>query len=403
MQREGKQLEASLDALLSQVADLKNSLGSFIYKLENEYDRLTWPSVLDSFALLSGQLNTLNKVLKHEKTPLFRNQVIIPLVLSPDRDEDLMRQTEGRVPVFSHEVVPDHLRTKPDPEVEEQEKQLTTDAARIGADVAQREEKQLEASLDALLSQVADLKNSLGSFIYKLENEYDRLTWPSVLDSFALLSGQLNTLNKVLKHEKTPLFRNQVIIPLVLSPDRDEDLMRQTEGRVPVFSHEVVPDHLRTKPDPEVEEQEKQLTTDAARIGADVAQKQIQSLNKMCSNLLEKISKEERESESGGLRPNKQTFNPADTNALVAAVAFGKGLSNWRPSGSSGSGQPGQPGTGTILTGASGLQQVQMTGAPSQQQSILSGVQMAQAGQPGKMPSGIKTNIKSASMHPYQW
>ncbi|XP_032286986.1 mediator of RNA polymerase II transcription subunit 8 isoform X2 [Phoca vitulina] len=260
----------------------------------------------------------------------------------------------------------------------------------------QREEKQLEASLDALLSQVADLKNSLGSFIYKLENEYDRLT------CFALLSGQLNTLNKVLKHEKTPLFRNQVIIPLVLSPDRDEDLMRQTEGRVPVFSHEVVPDHLRTKPDPEVEEQEKQLTTDAARVGADAAQKQIQSLNKMCSNLLEKISKEERESESGGLRPNKQTFNPADTNALVAAVAFGKGLSNWRPSGSSGPGQPGQPGAGTILAGASGLQQVQMAGAPSQQQPLLSGVQMAQTGQTGKMPSGIKTNIKSASMHPYQ-
>ncbi|KAB1268742.1 Mediator of RNA polymerase II transcription subunit 8 [Camelus dromedarius] len=144
--------------------------------------------------------------------------------------------------------------------------------ALVTANQSLREEKQLEASLDALLSQVADLKNSLGSFIYKLENEYDRLTWPSVLDSFALLSGQLNTLNKVLKHEKTPLFRNQVIIPLVLSPDRDEDLMRQTEGRVPVFSHEVVPDHLRTKPDPEVEEQEKQLTTDAARIGADAAQ-----------------------------------------------------------------------------------------------------------------------------------
>uniref|UniRef100_A0A5F8GME3 Mediator of RNA polymerase II transcription subunit 8 n=1 Tax=Monodelphis domestica TaxID=13616 RepID=A0A5F8GME3_MONDO len=129
-------------------------------------------------------------------------------------------------------------------------------------------------------------------------------------------------------------------------------MKKRTEGQVPVFSHEVVPDHLRTKPDPEVEEQEKQLTADAARIGTDAAQKQIQTLNKMCSNLLEKISKEERESESGGLRQNKQTFNPTDTNALVAAVAFGKGLSNWRP--------------------------------------------------PGKMPSGIKTNIKSASMHPYQ-
>ncbi|XP_025952586.1 mediator of RNA polymerase II transcription subunit 8 isoform X2 [Dromaius novaehollandiae] len=266
----------------------------------------------------------------------------------------------------------------------------------------QREEKQLELTLEALISQVADLKNSFVSFIYKLENEYDRLTWPSVLDSFALLSGQLNTLNKVLKHEKTPLLRNQVIIPLVLSPDRDEEIMRQTEGRVPVFSHEVVPDHLRTKPDPEVEEQEKQLITDAARISPDVAQKQIQSLNKMCSNLLEKISKEERESESGGLRQNKQTFNPADTNALVAAVAFGKGLSNRRPPGSGASVQSGQPGAGAIIAGASGMQQVPMSGAPAQQQPMLAGVQMTQAGQPGKMPSGIKTNIKSASMHPYQ-
>ncbi|XP_025942672.1 mediator of RNA polymerase II transcription subunit 8 isoform X2 [Apteryx rowi] len=249
---------------------------------------------------------------------------------------------------------------------------------------SRREEKQLELTLEALISQVADLKNSLVSFIYKLENEYDRLTWPSVLDSFALLSGQLNTLNKVLKHEKTPLLRNQVIIPLVLSPDRDEEIMRQTEGRVPVFSHEVVPDHLRTKPDPEVEEQEKQLITDAARISPDVAQKQIQSLNKMCSNLLEKISKEERESESGGLRQNKQTFNPADTNALVAAIAFGKGLSNRRPPGSGASVQSGQPGAGAIIAGASGMQQVPMSGAPAQQQPMMAGVQMTQAGQPGR-------------------
>uniref|UniRef100_K7G1C2 Mediator of RNA polymerase II transcription subunit 8 n=1 Tax=Pelodiscus sinensis TaxID=13735 RepID=K7G1C2_PELSI len=265
-----------------------------------------------------------------------------------------------------------------------------------------REEKQLELSLEALISQVADLKNSLVSFIYKLENEYDRLTWPSVLDSFALLSGQLNTLNKVLKHEKTPLMRNQVIIPLVLSPDRDEEIMRQTEGRVPVFSHEVVPDHLRTKPDPEVEEQEKQLITDATRISADAAQKQIQSLNKICSNLLEKISKEERESESGGITLEWRPFNPADTNALVAAVAFGKGLSNRRPPGSGGPVQASQPGASAILAGASGIQQVQMSGASSQQQPMLGGVQMPQAGQPGKIPSGIKTNIKSASMHPYQ-
>lgn len=85
-----------------------------------------------------------------------------------------------------------------------------------------------------------------------------------------------------------------------------------------------------------------------------------------------------------GLRQNKQTFNPADTNALVAAVAFGKGLSNRRPPGSGASVQSGQPGAGAIIAGASGMQQVPMTGAPAQQQPMLAGVQMAPAGQPGK-------------------
>ncbi|XP_075037805.1 mediator of RNA polymerase II transcription subunit 8 [Mixophyes fleayi] len=266
----------------------------------------------------------------------------------------------------------------------------------------QREEKQLETSLETLIVQISDIKNSLAGFIYKLENEYERLTWPSVLDNFALLSGQLNTLNKVLKNEKTPLLKNQVIIPLLLTPDRDEEIMRLTEGRVPVFSHEVVPDHLRTKPDPEVEEQEKQLSTEAARITPEAAQKQVQSMNKMCSNLLEKLIKEDRDSDVASLRQNKQTYNPADTNALVAAVAFGKGLSNRRPPGPGGPMGPGQAGAGGMLQGATGMQQGPMSLPQNQQQQHMPGAQMAQAGQPGKMPSNIKTNIKSASMHPYQ-
>ncbi|XP_063283735.1 mediator of RNA polymerase II transcription subunit 8 isoform X2 [Pelobates fuscus] len=176
--------------------------------------------------------------------------------------------------------------------------------------------------------------------------------------------------------------------------------MRLTEGRVPVFSHEVVPDHLRTKPDPDVEEIEKQLSAEAARLTPEAAQKQVQCLNKMCSNLLEKIIKEERESEIGNLRQNKQTYNPTDTNALVAAVAFGKGLSNRRPPGQGGPMASGQA-AGGMLQGSAGMAQGPMT-MQSNQQQHMAGVSMAQGSQPGKMPSNIKTNIKSASMHPYQ-
>ncbi|XP_031174299.1 mediator of RNA polymerase II transcription subunit 8 isoform X2 [Sander lucioperca] len=266
----------------------------------------------------------------------------------------------------------------------------------------QREEKQLEAAVESLVSRVAHVKNALHSFIYKLENEYERLTWPSVLDNFALLSGQLNTINKLLKNEKTPSFRNQVIIPLLLSPDRDEDLAKLTEQRVPVFSHEIVPDYLRTKPDPEVEEQEKQLSAEAARIGPEVAQKQIQTLNKLCSNLLEKLNnpRDDRDAESAAIRQNKPSFNPADTNALVGAVAFGKGLSKCRPPGPV---APGHPGQGPMMSGGPTLQQVTIGGGSSQQAGMGGHVAPQQQGQPGKMPSSIKTNIKSASgsMHPY--
>lgn len=95
-----------------------------------------------------------------------------------------------------------------------------------------------------------------------------------------------------------------------------------------------------------------------------------------------------------GLRQNKQTFNPTDTNALVAAVAFGKGLSNRRPPGSGGSVQSGQPGAGAIIAGASGMQQVPMSSAPAQQQPMLAGVQMAQAGQPGKYAAHLTVTEK---------
>lgn len=55
----------------------------------------------------------------------------------------------------------------------------------------QREEKQLEMSLDAISLRVNELKNSIGAMIFKLENESDTMNWPSFLDNFALLSGQV--------------------------------------------------------------------------------------------------------------------------------------------------------------------------------------------------------------------
>lgn len=81
------------------------------------------------------------------------------------------------------------------------------------------------------------------------------------------------------------------------------------------------------------------------------------------------------------LRQNKPSFNPADTNALVGAVAFGKGLSKCRPPGPV---APGHPGQGQMMSGGPTLQQVTIGGAPGQQGALGGAVAPQQQGQPGR-------------------
>lgn len=61
----------------------------------------------------------------------------------------------------------------------------------------QREERQLESALDAMILRVNDLKAALGAMIYKIENEYETLNWPNFLDNFALISGHVSKICKI--------------------------------------------------------------------------------------------------------------------------------------------------------------------------------------------------------------
>lgn len=90
--------------------------------------------------------------------------------------------------------------------------------------------------------------------------------------------------------------------------------------------------------------------------------------------------REEWESEGGARGGTAQTSSVADTHALVAAVAMGKGL---KPMG-----VPGVPG-GNVPGGM----MVAPVGPPVGQPGMMP---------MGKAPSSIKTNIKAANqMNPY--
>jgi len=242
-----------------------------------------------------------------------------------------------------------------------------------------KEEKQLDVSLDDLIHRVRELKQSISSFIYKLENDYQNITWPSLMESFGVLSSGLSTTKRLLKSEKMPLLRNHALFPILLSPDRDPQLEKLTEGRVLAFNHEVVPDYLRTKPEPEVEEKTQLLIVKASSITPEMAQKQLTMLNKITSNILDLIdASSDVGDRDSGKNTVPQTSNPSDTNILLAAVTKGKNLR--RPD----------------------AQQVQGITVSQQQQQQTQKPPMT-ASNIGRMPSTIKTTIKSATTaHPYQ-
>jgi len=237
----------------------------------------------------------------------------------------------------------------------------------------QREEKLLESALDAISQRINDLKSSIYSLISKLQDD-PHVNWPSVLDSFALISGQMNAILKVMKNDKTPLLRNQIVLPLLLSPDPDEELAKTTQNRVSALTYDITPDLLRTKPDPDVEIRQNQFEQRATQVPQETAQKQINALNKVVSHVLDQIShsREEWENEATVREAAAITCKTSDTHSLIASVGLGRNLKHGPIS------VPSQSGTG---------RGGQATGIGTSA---------------GKATSTIKTNIKAATqVHPY--
>ena len=256
--------------------------------------------------------------------------------------------------------------------------------------MADREAKALEAASESLLARINEVKGTIAGLVAKLETD-PHLNWPSFLDSYALVSGQLNSLLKTVKHERTPTLKRYICLPLHLSPERDEDLHKLTEGRVATFSHDLVPDYLRTKPDPEVEQKHNSYESRAAALNPDAAAKQVAVMNKINNSALKNLTgeREALESHAGGRAEMEKTCEIQDTYQLVAAISHGKGL---KPPGP----PPGMH-MGPMGGGVRPMPPGMGPGGPPG-----AGGPPPPPGAMGKAPGAIKTNIKAATqVHPY--
>jgi mediator of RNA polymerase II transcription subunit 8 len=235
---------------------------------------------------------------------------------------------------------------------------------------SEREQKQLEVGADALSNRFTEVRSAMSKLILKVETD-PTMDWHSFLDSYALITGELNSLLRQMRHEKTPVLKKYITLPLILSPDRDEELVKLTEHRVAMFSHDLIPNYLRTRPEPEIEAKYAAIENRANSASQDQQQKQISVIEKVTRETLKLIrrEREEMETKSNSRSEIETTFNNEDTMNLLAAINNGKGLK--------------------ILAPVAAAR-------PSP-------VSVAQQMHNIKAPSTIKTNIKAANTaHPYQ-
>ncbi|CBY43400.1 unnamed protein product [Oikopleura dioica] len=170
-------------------------------------------------------------------------------------------------------------------------------------------EKQLDHAISTVYNRSKDLKIALEGLLGKLDSELAQgrePNWASLLDSYALITGQIETLTRYLRSESAPRLVNTSLL----------------SKRVPSVNHEVVPDYFRTKPDPAVEALQKELNKDNSTIDAE----KIKQVNDLVNKLADKIEVS-LDSKRHNLE-NRRYNEDDDTNSLIGTYYYGIGLTN---------------------------------------------------------------------------
>ncbi|KHN84309.1 Mediator of RNA polymerase II transcription subunit 8 [Toxocara canis] len=317
--------------------DWQNKLRRLTVRIRPPIDA---PDMLDKFSSLASAMGQLQTVLRKSALPsgiedfgkLLRKHLLVPHTLSNQIDPDLQVCDRERIIV---QVGPDMLD------------KFSSLASAMG---------QLQTVLrkSALPSGIEDfgkllrkhllvphtLSNQIDPDLQDWQNKLRRLTVrirppidaPDMLDKFSSLASAMGQLQTVLRKSALPsgiedfgkLLRKHLLVPHTLSNQIDPDLQQATQNRVHCWNHDVAPDYLRTKPNPEVEADEMQLDNEKNSRTFDQVNKQIAAMNKHLESLLNSLADNARSQADAHV--DVPIYNNQDTQKLVRAVINGEGL-----------------------------------------------------------------------------
>eukprot|EP00052_Salpingoeca_macrocollata_P029763 m.305685 g.305685 ORF g.305685 m.305685 type:complete len:188 (+) comp23016_c0_seq6:147-710(+) len=150
--RSGQVFEVGLGRLHQEVSDLRQRLFELEFKLKQ--GQQSWESILNSFNAVKDRVNVVFKSLSEEYLPEMHDRVLVPMVLTTLHSEHLQTITEKRMDNFTHDGVPEILRTKLAPNLEEHDAELSASALSLG--LPKRELERLKDQVDRVLNSVVE-------------------------------------------------------------------------------------------------------------------------------------------------------------------------------------------------------------------------------------------------------
>ncbi|KRX62286.1 Coiled-coil domain-containing protein 47 [Trichinella sp. T9] len=187
----------------------------------------------------------------------------------------------------------------------------------------QEVDKNFINSVGGIVQNIKSIQSSISEVLAKLQ----MVDQPSLLNSFRVISSQFNSMLQLLRSDRASHFKNYVFLPIKLSVEVDADLEAATENRLHAWTHAVVPDYLRTKPDPQVEQKDQQISNQVQQriCNPESLQKQITAFNRCLNCILDSLNASIRDSEMDGRKTSK-TSDGEDTALLVAAILKGQNV-----------------------------------------------------------------------------